>query len=188
MYNLNEIKNAKGLHLAHLNVRSLVNTWDNIKGNFIDSGLYILSFSETWLHDVLPNNLFEFGHNFTLLCNDRNRNDADNPLLQPKLGGGTCIYIRNELQFSELQYSHYNTSNKNLKSQRVSIYQKPNKTTLMGNLYKLPQGDSKKCLEILDNILADIDLTTIKVILMGDLNLDILDKNNLVPNKSDKCN
>ena len=37
MYDLDEIRNLKGLHLAHLNVRSLANKWDNVKANFMNS-------------------------------------------------------------------------------------------------------------------------------------------------------
>ena len=88
------------------------------------------------------------------------------------------MYINNRLQFSEIHYSCYNTSNKDLESQWVSIYQNPNKTILIGNLYRPPKGDSGKCLELIDDILSDIDLQRIEVILIGHLNLDILDKNN----------
>ena len=66
MYDLNEIKDAKGLHIAHLNVRSLVNKWDNIKANFMNSGIHVLTFSESWLHELLPTNLFDLGPDFTL--------------------------------------------------------------------------------------------------------------------------
>ena len=36
MYDLDEIQNQRGLHIAHLNVRSMVNKWDNIKANFMN--------------------------------------------------------------------------------------------------------------------------------------------------------
>ena len=71
MYDLSEIKNTKGLHIAHLNVRSLVNKWDIIKTNLIDSGIHFLTFSETWLHDFLLTNLSDLGQEYTLLRNDR---------------------------------------------------------------------------------------------------------------------
>ena len=50
MYDINDLKNNKGLHIAHLNARSLTNKWDNIKANFMNSGIHVLTFSETWLH------------------------------------------------------------------------------------------------------------------------------------------
>ena len=177
MYNLSDIKNAKGLHIAHLNTRSLMNKWDNLKANFMDSGLHILTFSETWLHDQLPNSLIDLGHDYLLFRNDRKWNDLSDLNSTPKRGGGVCMYIRNNLHSSEVAYAHYNKSNKNVESQWVAIYQKPNKTILIGNLYRPPQGDIEKCIEYLDDVLSDIDLDKIEVILMGDLNIDILDTN-----------
>ena len=153
VYNLCDIKNAKGLHIAHLNVRSLVNKWDNIKANFTDSGLHILTFSETWLHDNLPSNLFDLGPEYTLIRNDRKWNDSNNTQLPFKKGGGICMYIKNVLQ-------------------------KPNKIILIGNLYRPPQGDISKCIDYLEEVLSDLDRQKIEVYLMGDINIDIMDRNN----------
>ena len=178
MYDLKEIQKAKGLHIAHLNVRSLVNKWDNIKANFIDSGIHILSFSESWLHALLPDNLFNLGGDFTLIRNDRNWNDANDTTLPPKKGGGLCMYISNKLKFSDINFAHLNSSSKDLESQWVSIEQKPNKTILLGNLYRPPQGDISNCLELIENKLSDINFHKIEIILMGDLNIDILDTRN----------
>ena len=178
MYDIDELKNTKGLHIAHLNARSLINKWDNIKANFMNSGIHVLTFSETWSHTTLPDNLFELGRDYTLIRNDRNWNDANDPLKPPKRGGGICMYIKNTLQFSDMEYSGYKRSNKNIECQWISISQKPNKTILLGNCYRPPQGDEVKCIDFLDNILSDIDLSMIEVFLMGDLNVDILDKGN----------
>ena len=65
-----------------------------------------------------------------------------------------------------------------IEAQWVSITQKPNKTILIGNLYRPPQGNVSNCSEYLENVLTNIDLHKIEVFLMGDLTLDILDKNN----------
>ena len=97
-------------------------------------------------------------------------------MLVPKKGGGLYMYINNKLQFSELHFARFNTSNKDLESQWVAIYQKPNKTLLIGNLYRPPQGDSTKCLETLENILSEIDLQKMEITLIGDLNLDIIEQ------------
>ena len=180
MYEMNEIKNTKGLHFAHLNAHSLVNKWDNVKANFMDSGIHVLTFSETWFHNLLPNNLFDLGPDYTLIRNDRMWNDMGDPSFPPKKGGGVCMYISTRLQFSEFDFAHLNTSNKDLESQWVAIYQKPNKTLLIGNLYRPPQGNGSGCLEILENILSGINLNKIEITLIGDLNLDILDNTNVV--------
>ena len=161
-----------------MNARSLVNKWDNIKANLLDSGIHILSFSESWLHELLPDNLFNLGNEYSLVRKDRSWNDDDNNSLPPKKGGGLCMYITNKLNFSNEKFAYLNSSTKDLESQWVSISQKPNKTILLGNLYRPPQGDAKKCIEIIENKLSDINLQKTEVILMGDLNIDLMDSRN----------
>ena len=57
----------------------------------MNSGIHLLSFSETWLHNQLPDNLFYL--NYTLLRLDRTWNDSNNLSALPKKGGGVCTYI-----------------------------------------------------------------------------------------------
>ena len=87
------------------------------------------------------------------------------------------MYINNKLFFSEYAYSDFNVSTIDLEAQWVSISQKPNKTILIGNLYRPPQGNATNCINMIVNVLSNIDLLKSEVILMGDLNLDIFDKN-----------
>ena len=178
MYDLDDIQNTKGMHVAHLNVRSMVNKWDIIKANFLDSGIHVLTLSETWLHTLLPDNLFNLGNNFTLARNDRTWNDSQDNTLPPKKGAGTCMYLSNKLDFSTSTFDYLNSSTIDLESQWVSIIQKPNKTILLGNLYRPPQGDINTCIDLLENKLSDIDLSRVEVMVMGDLNIDLLDKHN----------
>ena len=178
MYDLDEIRNLRGLHLAHLNVRSLANKWDNIKANFLNSNIHILTFSETWLHEQLPNNMFHLSNDYTLLRLDRDWNDNNNSNSPPKKGGGVCTFIRNNLDFSENTHSFLNMSSKDIEMQWLSISQKPNKTILIANCYRPPQGNIDRLIEILENILDDMNLTKIEIFLLGDFNIDILEKNN----------
>ena len=178
MYDFNETRTTKGMHVAHLNVRSMVNKWDNVKANFIDSNIHILSFSESWLHQLLPDNLFQLGNNYTLLRNDRNWNDENDPNSPPKKGGGVCTYVKNTLNYSETSYSHMNRSCKDLESQWISINQKPNKTILIGNCYRPPQGNIENCIDTLEEQLTNLDLSKVEIIITGDFNIDITGKNN----------
>ena len=176
MYDIDEIRNLKGLHLAHLNVRSLANKWDNVKANFMNSGIHILTFSETWFHKQLPNNMFHLSNDYTLLRLDRDWNDINNPNSPPKKGGGVCSFIRNNLDFSENTHSFLNMSSKDIEMQWLSISQKTNKTILIANCYRPPQGNIDRLIEILENILDDMDLTKIEIFLLGDFNIDIFEK------------
>ena len=178
MYDLDEIGNKKGMHMAHLNVRSIVNKWDNIKANFMNSGIHILSFSESWLHNQLPDNLFHLGDDYTLVRLDRIWNDSNNTNYPPKKGGGVCTFIKNSLDFSESSFAYLNKSIKDIEIQWISISQKPNKTILIGNCYRPPQGNIDVFLDTIEEQLTHLDLDKIEVFLLGDFNIDIMEKGN----------
>ena len=65
MYGLDDIVNARGMHIGHLNVRSMSNKWDLLKIQFRSSNLHILGFSETWLNEKLPTMLFRLSDEYT---------------------------------------------------------------------------------------------------------------------------
>ena len=58
MYGLDDIQLAKGMHIAHMNIRSIANKWEVFKTQFSSSNFHILGLSETWLNDKLPNDLY----------------------------------------------------------------------------------------------------------------------------------
>ena len=76
-----------------------------------------------------------------------------------------------------------NTSNKDIESQWVTV-QHPNcKTILIGNLYRPPQGSIDNFTQVLEDIIVNLDLTKIELYIMGDLNIDMLDKKNISTKK-----
>ena len=70
-HDLQNINNIKGMHIAHITTRSMVNKWDLIKAQFANSNLHVISLSETWLHDKLPSNLFMMNDNYNFIRQDR---------------------------------------------------------------------------------------------------------------------
>ena len=58
MYGLDDIREAKGIHMAHINVRSMTNKWEILKMNFMSTNLHIIGVSETWLNSKLPSELY----------------------------------------------------------------------------------------------------------------------------------
>ena len=119
MYELNDIQNAKGIHFAHLNVRSLMNKWDTFKVQFNNSNIHVLGLSETWLNDNIPSNLLKLSSDY--IRNDRKW--SDNPENNVKKGGGVGLFINSKLDYCDLPYEKYNCSNKNIECQWVSIKQ-----------------------------------------------------------------
>ena len=112
MYGLDDIVNARGMHIGHLNVRSMVNKWDLLKTQFSGSNLHILGFSETWLNDKLPSTLFQLSKEYTLIRNDRNWSEANDHTI--KKGGGVGLYIRSNLDFSATSHSILNASTRDI--------------------------------------------------------------------------
>ena len=177
MYDLNNVKQMKGLHVAHLNIRSMVNKWDTIKAQFTESGVHVIGFSETWLHDKLHSNLFHLNSSYDFIRFDRSWKEHDSNTA--KKGGGLGCYINNNLHYSDSNYNYMNRSSKDIEVQWISIMQKPAKVILVGNIYRPPQGNIEAFIDILDNFISDLDLQKIEIILMGDFNIDVLDKKNV---------
>ena len=115
MYGLNEIKNSKGLHIAHLNIRSLMHKWETFKTQLGNTNIHILGISETWLNDMIPSNLFILTKEYVFYRYDRRWSDLNSNV--PKKGGGVGIFINSKLNSCNDTYAHLNNSNKNIESQ-----------------------------------------------------------------------
>lgn len=70
---MRDISTLKGLHMAHLNVRSLLPKISELRHLCQESNVCLFGYSETWIHIA----------NYCLLRSDRNHK-----------GGGLCAYIR----------------------------------------------------------------------------------------------
>ena len=139
MYELEEIQNSKGMHMAHLNICSLTNKWDNFELTFENKNLQVLGLSETWLNDSLPNEMFELSNNYVFYRYDRTW--QDNYSNNIKKGGGVGLFIDSRLHSSDTKFAQWNCSNQNVECQWVTINQKHSKLILIGNLYRPPQGN-----------------------------------------------
>ena len=174
MYGLDEIKNSKGMHMAHLNIRSLTSKWENFKIHFNNSNLHVIGISETWLNDKLPTEMFDLSDKYILYRNDRAWSDLNSNSI--KKGGGLGLYIDSKLQTSDSDFARWNNSSKDIECQWVSIKQNHSKVILIGNIYRPPQGIIDIFIEYLESVFEDVQLDKIELFLMGDFNIDFLDK------------
>ena len=174
MYELDEIKNSKGMHMAHINIRSLMNKWENFKENFNNKNIQVLGISETWLNNSLPRELFELSKNYIFYRNDRNWRDLNSNSI--KKGGGVGLYVDNNLSSLDTKFAHLHCSNKNIECQWVSISQNHSKLIVIGNMYRPPQGDIDVFIQFLEHSLENLELDRIELYLIGDFNIDFLDK------------
>ena len=140
----------------------------------MSSNLHFIGLSETWLNDKIPNNILKLSNDYSIFRNDRTWSEEGNT--EPKKGGGVALYIKNTLKFSENTYKHLNTSNKDIESQWITIMIPNSKPILISNIYRPPQGNIESFNQVLDNVFTEKDLSKFEFYLMGDLNIDMLDK------------
>ena len=121
MYELMDIKNYKGIHIAHFNVRSLMNKWNIFKTRFGEYNIHILGLSEIWLNDKILSKKLKLSEDYVLLRNDKNWSQENST--QIKKGGRERLFIKSKLNFCETSFNHLNCSTNDLESQWILIGQ-----------------------------------------------------------------
>ena len=170
-----EFGEGKGIHLIHMNVRSLgdIKKTDSLKLQIGRSKAHIIGISETWLNEAIPSSLMNVkGYNLSRV--DRAWGKGN---LGMKKGGGVAIYWRDSLKVSDQKYAKFNLSNKDGEVQWLSLKQDNVRPILILNVYRPPQGDCKSfCKNIQDKIQEANLKDNTEMYIMGDFNVDYLDK------------
>ena len=118
MLPISYFKTAKGFHLCHLNIRSLLNKVDLFRETLQNSNIKVCGISETWLGTESPNALVHIpGYKLTRL----DRSWTTEGRNKTKKGGGICLYISEDLNFSEYEFKHLNVSCKDMEMQWILI-------------------------------------------------------------------
>ena len=86
------IKELKGIKIGSINIRSLYRSVDEIKIFLNRTELHVLMLQETFLSDQTPDALLEIP-GYSLVRQDRNTDTCKS------MGGGLCIYVRNNVTF-----------------------------------------------------------------------------------------
>ena len=174
---MSDLKKHKGLAIAHMNIRSVWPKLDTLKlllQNDVD--IDILGLSESWLTSGLSDNLVSIP-NYDIIRMDRNWRDEEMAINDNiKKGGGVCLYIKSNINYSTHSLCMYNVSCRNVECQWVKIIHEKQRNVVIGNVYRLPQGNVKMFTNYLEGVIENIDMESEDLILMGDFNIDFLDK------------
>ena len=172
-----DFRKNKGIHLAHLNIRSLMSKFDVVRQLISNSGLDIFSMSETWLNESMSSNLLNVP-GYTCIRHDRNW--LENNMI--KRGGGLCYYVRNTIQSSYFDLEKHNLSCKDIELFWINLILPNCKNVIIGTVYRPPQGNVKVFCDTLDEKLLAIRNTRLEnydIFIMGDFNIDYKKPNNL---------
>ena len=171
----NNLNLGRGVHISHLNTRSILNKHDLIKIQLEQMGFEIFTFSESWLTEYVNDDLIHIDH-YNLIRLDRNWNEGRSKM--PKRGGGVGAYIHEDLVYNAESYATYNVSKKHIECLWVEIIRKHAKNIIIGIVYRPPDGNVKMfCEELTNQVNNIIDVKTTDIFVMGDFNINFNDKN-----------
>ena len=161
-----DFRNKKGVHTAHLNIRSMWNKFDVVRQMIQTSGIDMISLSETWLNETINSNLVSIA----FIRHDRVCKENNNV----KRGGGLCCYIKDNIHVSHIKFDVFNISSKDIEVLWISLILPNSKKIIIGNVYRPPQGDPKMLCDTLDAKLIairDSQTNNFEIFILGDFNI-----------------
>ena len=147
------------IKVCHLNVRSLLAHFADLKRFLEMNDFDIVTLSETWLKSSVDSNNVLIG-GFSLVRRDR----ADSR------GGGVAMYIKNSLKYVVLENSE------NLEDVWIALKLK-NITVAIGCLYRPPNLNSIFFINEFETTLFNLLPRFDQTVCLGDFNFDLLDVN-----------
>ena len=156
----------KGIHIMHLNIHDLYSKFDELKALLShQNNIDILCICETFLNDTFSDTELQL-ENYQLFRKDRKTN-----------GGGLVIYVKENLRCSlreDLQVH-------DIEALWVEIKHESQKVFLLGYTYRPPSSHQKWTTDF-EVVLEQVYTENKEIILLGDLNLNLLESNSHVHN------
>lgn len=144
------------LHFCHLNVRSLLNHFNDFKTYVLTADYDIVGVTETWLQNYVNDDAVKI-ENYTFIRLDR-----------PGRGGGIGMYIKNNIQFNIL-YSEYSEFVEHMWI-KIEI---SNKVYVFAVVYRPPNTNFDSFLSVFEDTLTEIYSNFDYIICTGDFNTNL---------------
>ena len=170
---------GKGLHIAHLNVRSLIggHKFDALRHQIRTCGIQIVTISESCLYGAVPDKTIKVeGYNSTRV--DRSwRDDNGGDKQVPKKGGGLVCYVKEGIKYSDSKLKHLNVSCKDLEMMWLKISIDNVRPIVIVNVYRPPRGSYVKGCELISEAFERANLKdNTDIFMTGDFNINYRDK------------
>ena len=169
---LEALSASKGLKFVHLNIRSIVKKIDQIRTLISGASLDVFSLSETWLRKYLSTQIVHL-KGYKLFRLDRATKGRNGKV---KRGGGLITYVNEKLASNSELLDDLCVSNEHVEAQWVFIHRPQSRNICICNLYRPPNGNLTKAISYLENCIQTFNLSKTEVILMGDLNVNYVNK------------
>lgn len=162
---MTKIKNVCGITIAHLNTRSLFTGFNEICSLVADHHINILAVTETWMNDNIPPQIVNIS-GYKFFHKDRLGK-----------GGGVGFYVDDNLNCEIISVDIQNDSGSEYLWLKLKLLRR---SLALGVLYRPPHTNISKCIEVLDNIIPQILTTHDDVIILGDININMLQLDNVL--------
>ena len=139
--------NCRGIHLTHLNIRSLWHKHAIIEQFKKKKNITIFGISELWLTTDSTDNILNI-KGYSIIRNDRKWNDRQT--LSPKKGAGVCCYVKDGAMVSSHELSNLNISTINAEILWLTLDHARMNKICIANVYRPPQGNVQIFCDILE--------------------------------------
>lgn len=150
--------------IAHINCRSLINTFDDLRDYILMQDLDIVGITETWLKPHIISRAVEIP-GYTLFRADRDE----------RRGGGVAFYVRLGIHCNSLMNNLYALQENSVEQLWIEI-KLNNRHIVIGVVYRPPNVHYSSLSSLDDSLSAFMPLSD-EIILLGDLNINMLKPN-----------
>ena len=172
---INDSFKGRGLHLTHLNLRSIMNKHDLVKIQLGILKMDLFTFSESWLSDKVGDDLIHI-EGYNVIRNDRSWMEGSKRV--PKKGGGVGAYIHKSMNYTTDSLAHLNTSQNYIESLWFEINSVNAKTLVICVIYRPPNGDVQNFCDCLtEQVNSVIESRNVEFYMLGDFNINFNKKN-----------
>ena len=166
------VDTKKALVIKHINARSLLSCFDEVRLLIKSSKPDVLCISESWLLPSMPSRFVDI-EGFTVYRCDEG------------YGGGVCVYVRNELSVIELHLGLL--YNEKIQDIWLQIQSRKFPSIIVGAMYRHPHAHVDSY-DYISNSLQKASLYNKNIFLLGDLNDDQLVSNSKLKKIVDLAN
>lgn len=159
------------MRVAHLNARSLIPHFAEIRQLIHENGIEIMCITETWLNDNIPADAV-YINGFELYREDRCADGSR--------GGGVCVYVSNTCK---IKVSKINSPKRDSFEQLWLKISGKNINVALGTIYRPPGKNVAMFIDQLDDTLSNISPSFEDIFILGDININLFNLNNPL----DKC-
>ena len=169
----------QGIHICHLNVRSILNKISQIRSLLKNNNIQFLAISESWCSEKISNNEIQVD-NYNIVRQDRSFK-ANKKRKKNRRSGGLIIYVREDIAIDTKKFSHMNSNTIDNEALWISCKIPKVNEFIIGNFYRPPQGNKTNFINyLLDKVQPTIkNINKKEVFLIGDFNIDLKNKDNI---------